>query len=152
MSEYKFHSDKQFEARIQKTLPSFEILHVDYLPPQKFTNLGVFALSDIHARTEIPVKGILAEFQEKEDLPEDANVSVFLRRGEELMLGPLSFVNHSCFPNCLYVRSENNIITSKTLRSFTKSEEITVKYGLKYLRRIQYQLSVPMSNFMARAR
>ena len=116
----------------KETLKSFEILPVDYLPPQKYTNLGIFALYDIHASIEIPVKGFLAEFQENEGLPEDATVSVFLRKGEELMLGPLSFVNHSCFPNCLYVSSQNNVITLKTLRPITKGEEITVKYGPKY--------------------
>ena len=114
------------------TLKHFKISTVDYLPRQKFTNLGVFALSDIDAGCEIPLIGFLAEIREEDSFPEDANVSVFQRKDEELMLGPLSFVNHSCFPNCSYISSQSDRISLKTLRSFKKHEKITVKYGPKY--------------------
>ena len=96
------------EKEYEETLLNFEIKPVHYLPEQKFTNLGVFAKSDIEANSELSLRGVMAEIEEFEQLPDDANVSVFQRNGAELMLGPLSFVNHSCWPNSLYVKSHGN--------------------------------------------
>ena len=120
------------EKEYEETLLNFEIKPVHYLPEQKFTNLGVFAKSDIEANSELSLRGVMAEIEEFEQLPDDANVSVFQRNGAELMLGPLSFVNHSCWPNSLYVKSHGNRVSLQTLRSIQSGEEITVKYGPKY--------------------
>ena len=86
----------------RKSCEDFVFDPVDYLPPQRYTNLGVFARSDIETERYIQLFGFLAKIPKSNDLPEDANVSVFKRKGEELMLGPLSFVN-SCLPKSLYV-------------------------------------------------
>ena len=120
------------EKEYKETLLHFEIKPVNYLPDQKFTNLGVFAKSEIEANCELSLRGFMAEIEELEELPDDANVSVFHRNGAELMLGPLSFVNHSCWPNTLYVKSQSNKVSLRTLRSIQSGEEVTVKYGPKY--------------------
>ena len=91
-------SEKYLEAFSQ-----FNFAPVEYLPSQKFTNLGVFARKDIGVDTRLLLPGFLAELPSCDDLPEGTNVSVFKRKGEELMLGPLSFVNHSCWPNSVYI-------------------------------------------------
>ena len=87
----------------RKSCEDFVFAPVEYLPPQRYTNLGVFAGSDIETGSPIQLFGFLAKLPKTHDMPEDANVSVFKRKGEELMLGPLSFVNHSCLPNAVYV-------------------------------------------------
>lgn len=51
-----------------------------------------------------------------------------------IMLGPLSFVNHSCNPNAQFTRQDfdANLISLRTIRRIAQGEEILVNYGKRY--------------------
>lgn len=52
-----------------------------------------------------------------------------------LLLGPVSFINHSCDPNAIYLKDyKNNVMNIKTLKDIKAGEELTVNYGAKYLK------------------
>ena len=82
--------------------------------------------------SQIELMGFLAEIPQSCDLPVDANVSIFQRKREELMLGPLSFVNHSCYPNVTYSINQDESMSLRPLRAIKIGEELTVNYGPEY--------------------
>ena len=98
----------------------FEFRPVDYLPSLRYTNLGVFAKKEIEKESFINLDGFLAKLPKSDDFPEDISVSIFKRKGEELMLGPLSFVNHSCWPNAVYIVKHGWLNKTVSLNSFIK--------------------------------
>ena len=55
---------------------------------------------------------------------------------EKIMLGPASFVNHSCEPNAIFAcggpTKSNTILRIETLREIKEGEEIFVNYGMGY--------------------
>lgn len=66
----------------------------------------------------------------------DNHFSLMKFRGmEHLLLGPISFINHSCQPNAIYRRFERfaeSIVSVQTMRKIKAGEEITVSYGKHY--------------------
>lgn len=116
-----------------KTFQNFAIREVNYLPKQNFTNLGIFALDDLKGNDLLDVVGFLAELPCNANLPE-TDVSIVYSeqdKSDNLMLGPLSFVNSSCLPNCVYTRNRDTM-GLKTIRDVKKGEELTVKYSHSY--------------------
>ena len=124
--------NSQLVSRLTKeytaSLNDFDFVPVNYLPQTSHTNLGIFAKRDLEEGSDLHLMGFLADITAIEDLPEGINVSVFQRKQEQLMLGPLSFVNHSCWPNAVYV-FRNELMSLKLLRKVYAGEEITVNYG-----------------------
>ena len=55
---------------------------------------------------------------------------------EKILLGPASFVNHSCEPNAIFAcggpTKSNTILRIETLREIKEGEEFFVKYGMGY--------------------
>ena len=99
--------------KYEDSLADFIFAPVDYLPQRHtnlgaFTNLGVFARKDIEVGTCIPLVGLLATLPKcDDDLPKDTEVSTFkIKSEDEMMLGPLAFVNHSCWANTKYCLSQ----------------------------------------------
>ena len=68
--------------------------------------------------------GLLADIPTFEELPADAHVSVFQRKNEQLMVGPLSFVNHSRWPNSFHTMNQE-VMSLRSLRTRKEGEEIT---------------------------
>ena len=68
--------------------------------------------------------GLLANIPTSEELPPDAHVSVFQRKNEQLMVGPLSFVNHSRWPNSFHTINQE-VMSFRSLRKRKEGEEIT---------------------------
>lgn len=57
---------------------------------------------------------------------------------EHLLLGPISFVNHSCKPNAVFKRFSSGlsemIVSVQALHEIHKGEEITCSYGANYFK------------------
>ena len=68
--------------------------------------------------------GLLANIPTSEELPADAHVSVFQRKNEQLVIGPLSFVNHSRWPNSFHTINQE-VMSLRSLRTRQEGEEIT---------------------------
>lgn len=50
-----------------------------------------------------------------------------------LLLGPVSFVNHSCAPNAIFIKDyKNGMIKIQSVKDIKVGMEITVSYGSKY--------------------
>ena len=123
--------EDQLTEEYQASMKDFSFQRVQYLPEKRYTNLGVFARRDVEKGIEMKLSGLLADIPTSEELPADADVSVFQRKKEQLMLGPLSFVNHSCWPNSVYTINRD-VMSLRSLRTIKEGEEITVKYGPEY--------------------
>ena len=70
-------------------------------------------------------------------LPFEHDFSTFVcqfTKQSRIMLGPISFVNHSCIPNASYKIniSKPGVVRLAALHSIGEGEEITVSYGAKY--------------------
>ena len=144
------HLVEALTREYRKSLVDFNFAQVSYLSSQRFANLGVFAKKDLEVGVRIELAGFLARIPESCDLPENANVSVFKRNGEELMLGPLSFVNHSCWPNSVYVLEQDSLMSLRSLRTIKKGEEVTVKYGPEYFGDYNVDCLCPHTEFHGR--
>ena len=102
-----------------------------------FSEMAVVAIEDIQKDTEIGgMKGFGAKVK-KDQLPQSSQFSYFKRLGinDMVMLGPASFINHNCEPNCEYIcRGERNSTTifMKTKRALVRGEELTVSYSDDY--------------------
>ena len=102
-----------------------------------FSEMTVVAIEDIQKDTEIgDMKGFGAKVK-KDQLPQSSQFSYFKRLGinDMVMLGPASFINHNCEPNCEYIcRGERNstIIYIKTKKALVRGEELTVSYSDDY--------------------
>ena len=102
-----------------------------------FSEMAVVAIEDIQKDTEIGgMKGFGAKVK-KDQLPQSSQFSYFKRLGinDMVMLGPASFINHNCEPNCEYIcRGERNstIIYIKTKKALVRGEELTVSYSDDY--------------------
>ena len=68
--------------------------------------------------------GLLADIPTSEELPAVPHVSVFQRKNEQLMVGPLSFVNHYRGPNSFHTMNQE-VMSLRSLRSRKEGEEIT---------------------------
>ena len=74
------------------------------------------------------LSGIVTECPSDIDSSPELNFSVFYRNSESYSLqGPLSFVNHSCRPNCRYetLRGKDGVVLIRTLRDVNEGEEIS---------------------------
>ena len=113
-------------------LAYFEVKPVRYLTGFVSNPLGVFAKTDIEEKVMLPsLTGFLSKMN-IEDIIAGKNDFSLIRKNENkqdwLMLGPISFVNHSCAPNGKYVR-KNNIMYCESLRKILAGEEILVFYN-----------------------
>ena len=127
-----------------KNLYELALLNVAFEPDFRFvedSNRGycgfkVVAKSILDANKLIKgLSGVVSSCPENiDDFPE-LNFSVFLRSGSAFSLqGPLSFVNHSCLPNCKYEspRNKKGVCFLRTLKPIAVGDELTVFYGSKY--------------------
>ena len=108
---------------------------VDYLPHLNCTPLGVFAKTILQKGTVVQgLTGYLSELKPEEiqvGINDFSLINSNLKNKQWLMLGPISFVNHSCLPNVKYER-EKLIMTCVTLRDICPGDEIVVTYGRHY--------------------
>lgn len=101
----------------------------------KFTSLGLFAKTDLAAGESLQITGHLAVFPENEIVQGVNDFSVYTGSVSRLMLGPLSFVNSSCFPNAQYRTNDKfhpTHVKLFVLRNISANEEITVNYSGQY--------------------
>jgi len=49
-----------------------------------------------------------------------------------LLLGPISFVNHSCIPNTIFLAHQGGKIYLQTVKDIERGQEITVNYSSEY--------------------
>ena len=108
----------------------FRFSEVSYLPKQRFSNLGVFSRTEIPAKELVNVDGFLGHIP-PEDFDNEDDVSIRKTSTDNLMMRPLSFVNSSCVPNCIYVQLGSKLFL-RSLRSISVGDEITVKYSGDY--------------------
>ena len=74
--------------------------------------------------TGMNLAGLLANIPTSEELSVDAHVSVFQRKNEQLMVGPLSFINRSRWPNSFHTINQE-VMSLRSLRTRTEGEKIT---------------------------
>ncbi|XP_022165636.1 histone-lysine N-methyltransferase set9-like, partial [Myzus persicae] len=54
------------------------------------------------------------------------------KKSMHVLLGPISFVNHSCLPNCKFKPNDGGRICLVTLKNIIPGDEITVSYSTEY--------------------
>ena len=96
--------------------------------------MAVLAVEDIRKDTKIGSLKLLGAKVKKGELSESSQFFCFKRVGpnEMVMLGPASFINHNCQPNCEYIcrgEKSSTIIFIRTKRALVRGEEITVSYS-----------------------
>ena len=105
----------------------------------RFTEIGVFAAKAFKKATEIKsLMGILVPIPSK-DITKDLEFSLFKANSgsytEKMMLGPASFLNHSCHPNCEFVAAtigNSNTVYAKITKSIKKGDQLFVRYSDNY--------------------
>ena len=81
------------------------------------------------------LKGVVATCPQDIDNTPELNYSIFFKEKNSYSLqGPLSFVNHSCIPNCRYKepKGKSGLAVLEVIRDVEKGDEITVFYGKEY--------------------
>lgn len=93
----------------------------------------VVAKQDIGESVLIPyLNGYFAEVKSNQFEQHFSQLKIDDRN--HIMLGPLSFVNHSCNPNALFTRQDYDadVISLRTIRRIAHGEEIRVNYSKRY--------------------
>ena len=101
-----------------------------------YVGVKVVAKLNISGNRLIPgLAGVVSSCPSNIDDTPDLNFSVFFRESSTLSLqGPLSFVNHSCRPNCRYEtpKGKEGVVLIRSIKDIEEGQEITVSYGKNY--------------------
>ena len=118
-----------------KSMLSVEYRPVSYLPSESFSQLGLFAKTDVPKGNVVNgVVGFLAEIQESEIFEGHNDMSIIyskLKNVQWLMLGPVFFVNASCKANVEYKQTGKIIICVAT-KEIKSGQELTVFYSKRF--------------------
>ena len=116
----KYEPDNTYQEDISRGYLGIKVLSEQLIPANKL-NLGL--------------SGVVTDCPADIDNKPELNFSVFYRNFESFSLqGLLSFVNHSCRPNCTYEtpKDRDGVVFIRSLREVNEGEEITVSYGKNY--------------------
>ena len=126
-------------------LASFENVSYEkesmYLDDQNRGYAGIKVVANVNIapnKVITGLSGVVSYCPESIDSMPECNFSIFFRDSSTFSLqGPLSFVNHSCRPNCKYETSKgkDGIVFIRTLTNINKGDEVTVSYGKSYFGR-----------------
>ena len=123
--------DGQYKLCLEKC----ELRTVSYLPAFSFSPLGIFSAEKIAKGTCIPgLSGFLSIIESSEvqvNYNDFSLIESTLLKKQWLMLGPISFVNHSCKPNAKYSRV-GSVMKCIAVREIDLGEEILVLYDRNY--------------------
>ncbi|OXU20895.1 hypothetical protein TSAR_007079 [Trichomalopsis sarcophagae] len=98
----------------------------------------VMAMCDLKRNESLNIIGILRPISdeiEKRLKIIKANFSIMqttMNKQPALLLGPASFLNHSCEPNYKYVSCSKTGVTISTIKDIKKGNELVVSYGEDY--------------------
>ena len=117
-----------------------------------FTSFGVFAKEFIPQKTLIEgLVGFLAPISTADIKKGENDFSIFAsKKGSMMMLGPASFINSSCKPNCMYVPSMKESILRIQVTAPTgvkKGEEVTVCYSGSFFGNAREDCGCPYTEY-----
>ena len=134
----KPHAMALYREMTQSYATSFD--SVKYKDVLSYTGIGyefgVFARKRLQKGSKI--QGLDGYFAEAVDNAPTFSLFGSERKSgkERIMLGPASFVNHSCQPNAVYVcggpTKNRTILRIEAIRNIEENEEIFVSYGTNY--------------------
>ena len=52
-----------------------------------------------------------------------------------IVVGPISFVNHDCEPNCQIVHESSKVVRLQAIKDIEPGDELTIFYGKDYFER-----------------
>ena len=141
---YRLRGNRQFEKFHLRLTTSYETSFefVEYKTIEPFTKsssrteFGVFATVKLKSKFVIPgVDGYTAPIGDSEMTEEMEFSVVTSASNRKLMLGPTSFVNHSCRPNAQYFLGEGTkvepVLKVETIQEINVGEEL-LSYGPHY--------------------
>lgn len=105
-----------YDAAVNSEYIEFKASENYSVGAEKHKQVGVYAIADIVQGTYLPLQGILSKCDVARQQEWDDHFSLMTHEGHtHLLLGPLSYVHHSCSPNAEYVQRNQNIVV-RTLK------------------------------------
>ncbi|KAL7291590.1 hypothetical protein TKK_0014633 [Trichogramma kaykai] len=116
-----------------------EIVKCTRFSGDNYNGVAIFAKKSIKKDTVLKyVFGVFKELTEQQeaDLSEskqDFSIIYSTRsKKNNILLGPISYVNHDCKPNCKYKDNAFTTIHLQAIRNINEGEELLVSYGENY--------------------